>query len=461
VAIEKGIELTVNRLVESIESRVNSREAALQFVLEELDAARMGNDFVRDKIKSLYFLESEYVGAMDRSRADVDSGSGTRQILLRFSSELSLLYGVDFAGAVRISIVEYVARHFQLGRYHVTREANSARKPMNLFGVSVYDESRLHPHFKHLLEPSNKPVRDVISRWASGFEDRDNKFIREFQTTFNSSFWELYLYQCFKDFGMPVDFSKAAADFTAQIEEGVIVNIEAVSANHAHNSPPEWAVAELKSDSDFLNFSCIRILSSINAKHKKFVEAYSKLAHVKNRPFIIAVAPFEQPMFFMQNNEAIIRVLYGKGIDKNNGFREVETPFAFKNGHAVLDLGIFTSNKYKEVSAIIFSTTATIGKAIAQSSLRRTVRCSRYHESRGLIVEIIPNAEHFETHLDGLQVHHNPYAENRLSTEAFKKYEVTHYHYDVESKVIDNQQKSYTIISRTIFSSSSLKFSSN
>lgn len=438
----------------AVESANQPQQVALQFVLEELDAARCGNDFVRDRIKIFYFNESEYIGAMNRSWEDVDGESGPQQLLLKATKMLSQEFGIDVAAMVRISIVEYIAHHYKLGRFYINKEIKIALKPIKLFEVLTCDDSKMHPHFKYIMKNENIPVRDVISCWASGFEDRDNKFNHEFQTTFNSSFWEIYLYQCFKDLKMDINFSKALPDFTAETESRKIINIEAVTANHAHNSLTEWVGDELKCDSDFLNFSCIRILNAIDSKHKKFLNAYIKLEHVKGKPFVIDVAPFEQAMFFMQNNEAINRVLYGQGIDKSNKFAEVETPTALKNGTIPLDLGVFTSSKYKEISAVIFSTTATIGKAITQTSMPCDVRCSRYHEKRGLIVEIKDNSMHFETHLDGLQVHHNPYAENKLPPEAFKSYEITHYHYDIGLKTIDNQQKSYTIISRNTWPSS-------
>lgn len=167
-------------------------------------------------------------------------------------------------------------------------------------------------------------------------------------------------------------------------------------------------------------------------------------------PYVIAIAPFEQPYFFIQNNEAIIRVLYGQGIDKSNNFKEVFVPSAIKNTELSLELGIFTNDKHKEISAIIFSTTATIGKAISQSLLNRKVRFSRYHHQKGLISGLIDNKDYYETHLDGLQVHHNPYAENPIDESDFDKYEVTHYYYDVVNNKIDNQQKNYTLISRNV-----------
>ena len=453
--MKKFVELISSKIIENIESKENSSRVALQFILEELDAARSGNDFVRDRIKSLFFEESEYIGAMNRSWDDVDGEFGPQQLLLKNLAALVQTVGVELLAVARFHIVECVVHHYRLGRFYINPTIGVAKKPLSLFEKLKCDESKAHPHFKYLLSEENKEVREVISRWASGFEDRDNKFDHEFQTTFNSSFWEIYLYQCFKDLDMGVDFSKSAPDFTVKTKNDNVINIEAVTANHAHDSSPEWIGQDLKDDNDFLNFSCIRILNAIDSKHKKYLSSYCKLEHVKDTPFVIAVAPFEQSMFFMQNNEAIIRVLYGKGIDKHNNFVEVDTPTAKKKENISLELGMFTSEKYQNISAVIFSTTATIGKAKTQTSIPRLIRCSRYHEKVGLLVELKENSEYFETHLDGLQIHHNPYAVHKLPPEAFRKYEVTHYYYDKQSKEIDNQQKSYTMISRTLWPSPS------
>lgn len=45
------------------------------------------------------------------------------------------------------------------------------------------------------------------------FIDRDNKFINEFQTTFHSSFWELFIFACLKENHYVVDFSHQYPDF--------------------------------------------------------------------------------------------------------------------------------------------------------------------------------------------------------------------------------------------------------
>ena len=58
---------------------------------------------------------------------------------------------------------------------------------MDLFNPIV-TESAMYKHFRSVYkEPGYAPNRAVMNTWADGFIDRDNKFINEFQTTFNSS----------------------------------------------------------------------------------------------------------------------------------------------------------------------------------------------------------------------------------------------------------------------------------
>lgn len=445
-----------NEIIKIIDSKENSEEVAWQFILEELDAANNSSDLaIRDKILTFYINENDYIGAIKNSWEDVSGENGPKLFLRKCMIAMLNKYALEKLSHYRLYIVESLIKHYNFGRYHINTKIQNAKKPLNLFTPTT-SKDKFNPNFEHLLIDENSAVRDVLNRWAAGFEDRDNKFNHEFQTTFNSSFWELYLFQCFKDLNMSVDFSKSSPDFTVTTKNQNIINIEAVTANHAVDSDPEWESdsnnKNIKDEDSFLNFSSIRILNSITEKHKKYVKSYSKLPHSNGNPFIIAVAPFEQRMFFKQNNEAINRVLYAQGLDKKNGFKVIPIPYATKNSEAKLDLGIFTNDKYKEISAVIFSTIATFSKAATQSDLKRTIRTSRYHKTKGLIVEFKDNADNFETHLDGLQIHHNPYAEKKLDINDFPNYEITHYFYDPVTKEIDNQQRSYTIISRQMFS---------
>ena len=57
------------------------------------------------------------------------------------------------------------------------------------------------------------------------------KFIKEFQTTFNSSFWELYLNRAFREFGYDIDYSKASPDFNLIRNNKTRISVEAVTSN--------------------------------------------------------------------------------------------------------------------------------------------------------------------------------------------------------------------------------------
>src|SRR5579863_5827196 len=108
---------------------------------------------------------------------------------------------------------------------------------MQLFTPCVGEE-RQHHNFRSMLAHGNGYACDVLNDWATGFVDRDGKFIEEFQTTFNSSFWELYLFAVLKKFGWQVDFSHAAPDFCIPSEN---FNIEATIASSALGGEPEHA----------------------------------------------------------------------------------------------------------------------------------------------------------------------------------------------------------------------------
>ncbi|WP_127589151.1 hypothetical protein [Paenibacillus koleovorans] len=53
-----------------------------------------------------------------------------------------------------------------------------------------------------------------------------------------------------------------------------------------------------------------RILQAIKEKYGKYTRDYSENPECKNNPFVVAVGTYEQPFFFIQNTNAIRRVLY-------------------------------------------------------------------------------------------------------------------------------------------------------
>ncbi len=132
---------------------------------------------------------------------------------------------------------------------------------MDLF-TPVTTKDRHHPNFTQTLAPSASPVREILSAWAEGFVDRDGKFVHEFQTTYNSAFWELYLFAVLKDLGIQVDLIYSSPDFVC-VDPALV--IEAAIASHAQDDTPEWRKdmrTVIRSDTDAANRQTIIRLSN-------------------------------------------------------------------------------------------------------------------------------------------------------------------------------------------------------
>lgn len=309
---------------------------------------------------------------------------------------------------------------------------------MNLFDPVVPCD-RYHPNFKAALSPLSQGEREVIERWAHGFADRDHKFVPEFQVTFNACFWELYLHAIFREFGFQFDWSYEAPDFA--LSKGTLnFTVEATTANAAQGKPNEWD-RELTEDPlekypiPVINREAtIRLASAITAKARKFRSDYRKLNHVAGRPFVIAVAPFDQPFFNLQCDRPIRSVLYDDYVDEEEYKRDpskypkgppsVQLGTITKENGAEIELGFFNSTAMEEVSAVIFSSVATWGKATA---LRSTIVKQSHFQALRLQAGVQPahisgdHTTYRESLEDGLQIYHNPYAKVPLDRTIFSR----------------------------------------
>jgi len=458
--MQKIINYAVNDLIKLIDKNQNNKDIAYQFILEEFETGQYSLKFIQHRIKTSGISKIKYNGAKEKNKYYRNEIDFLQNYLDIGMEQLSKQIDIEIAIITRISIVLNIMAHYKIGRY-TSKVNKQKRKEIDLFKIAI-PETKLHPHFKAIIHESKKPIRNVLNNWAKGFIDRDKKFNKEFQKTFNSSFWELYLFKCFKELNYIVDFTKASPDFTIYTSYDTLC-IEATIANEAENDAPEWSKEAFeqrkeKSHDEFINYTSVRILNAIDSKYKKYLNNYSKLEHVQNNPFIIAIAPFDQKLTFNQNNIAINNVLFGQMVRHNllekNEKAKCEIIYnetILKNENIELDIGIFKTDRYKEVSAIIFSTMATMSKAITQSDLRCKVRLSKFSEEKGLVIDIIENEDCNESHLEGLQIYHNPFALNPLDEREFSKYEITHYWYDKDLNMVGTNQNNNTIISRNVY----------
>ncbi len=244
---------------------------------------------------------------------------------------------------------------------------------LDLFNILEKNKDFLHPNFKNSLSDVDKPIRDIIEGWSIGFIDRDGKFIDEFQRTFDSSFWELYCHAIIKEMGLEANFTYSSPDFVVCQNDNVLFNMECTISKHAKDGLPEYDSKEKLNYTigieESVYISTLRLSNSLKSKHDKFIQKYTKLPHVQNIPFIVAIAPFDQPNFQMPNLQSIRRVLYGLDKVKLSGdiIIHEELLKVFKDNGSEVNLGCFTDDRMKEISGVLFSCVATTGKARALS----------------------------------------------------------------------------------------------
>ncbi len=270
------------------------------------------------------------------------------------------------------------------------------------------------------------------------FTDRDGKFVNEWQASFNGCFWELYLNAVLRELGFSSTWDHPSPDF--HLLKPIEFTLEAVIASNEDHGEEEFKKLETPVPSDLNEFNrktIIRLSNSIDSKYLKYKKQYSQLAHVQNKPFIIAVAAFDRPHFMLSCQRAIEALLFDYYVDEEEYLSQKDklSPIKgknigkiFKDNGSPIDLGIFSNGKMKEVSAVIFSSSATFGKVRALSSdPNPNVEFTAVrHNPNSNEPHVIKTKRHnyHETLLDGLRVYHNPSAKYPIDPNYFRRKEV-------------------------------------
>lgn len=304
--------------------------------------------------------------------------------------------------------------------------------------VEGLDDTNLHP--KYLLLRDNALLaseKRVINSWTDGFQDRDNKMRREFQTTFHSTLWELYLFQVLKSLGLNIDWSKNRPDFIANGKaelnvEAVVSEIKQGGRSESDRGfddlysmiEPPW---EDNNYQDFMAEAITRYSNSILGKQKKYVAQYSKLDWVKKEvPFVIATSSYSQVRYGKEYHYPMAALLYGRLYDPKSDTYVKEKEITKPGTTAGIPLGIFQSEDMKCISAVLFSCTVTLGKlaslAISNPAIGHPTNYvflvrHDYDPPHYKIQEVSPESP--EDLFDGLFVFHNPNANHKLPTSLF------------------------------------------
>ncbi|RKZ48411.1 MAG: hypothetical protein DRR16_19740 [Candidatus Parabeggiatoa sp. nov. 3] len=335
---------------------------------------------------------------------------------------------------------------------------------LDLFQNLRIAEENLHPKFKILRDILKLTgEQEVLKEWTDGFIDRDNKIIKEFQTTFHSSFWEFYLFSFFKEAGFEIDFSKNSPDFIISKPEKILV--EAVVSNikkdgrteNTRNQDDLWSMLippYLRKDFyNNLDESIVRHSNAITSKNKKYIDQYSNLKWVNgNEPFVIALSACDQVNYGNEFYYPLMALLYGFYFDvKTEEYIKKDFIIKPNTKKAQIPLNIFLNMEH--ISAIIFSCTTTLGKlkslAISQEKsdkITNFVMSIRHDDEfpHYKIQEVTKNTPEYLS--DGVFIFHNPYAKNPLSKELFQKTNAVHI--TIKDNALSFYGKNIPIVSR-------------
>lgn len=290
----------------------------------------------------------------------------------------------------------------------------------------VADPERQHPIYRMIRNGDFEAERSVLLAWSEGFQDRDGKFCHEFQVSFESCLWELYLHAYMKELGAMVDFSFAAPDFVVSGAEPFCIEATICAPAAGQPGPQGHSIEDLPADLNRFNSEAtVRICNSFTAKVKRLRERYSTLPQCEGKPFVLAIASFDRPFSHMAAMRPITSALYGLYHDEeetiaSNALEMVSYNIdgVVKNENATIDVGYFCTPEYSDVSAVIFSSLATWGKvrAVADNPNALTVYRTLHSNPGSLhpIMRVAKKADYHEHLLDGLCVMHNPFANHKL-----------------------------------------------
>lgn len=297
-------------------------------------------------------------------------------------------------------------------------------------------------HFKYKLlrdNPALEGERKVLLKWTDGFEDRDNKIIKEFQTTYHSSFWEFYLFRVFQEQGFEIDFSKNRPDFIITkpfklFIEAVVSNIKQdgreESTRNAEDLSSMIVPPHMQEDfQEILNESIVRNSNAILSKSKKYKESYTKNCDWvdEETPFMIALSSYDQVNYGREYYYPLLALLYGLYYNPEKNDFEVIEQIMKPGTESPIPVGLFNDKSFEHISGIIFSCTTTMGKLtslsisdnIVDTQLNRVINIRSDYEPPYYKIQEVSNSNPEELS-DGLFIFHNPNAKNKLTREQFE-----------------------------------------
>jgi len=115
-----GIDYTSKNLAEYINQKIPSEDVAIQFILEEIEAASQGNELSKIFANNSGFDEDNYIGAMSHSFEEVDGENGPQQEILTLC--MMLYSNQNLMAELRVKTVDNIMKHWKLGKYSLVNK---------------------------------------------------------------------------------------------------------------------------------------------------------------------------------------------------------------------------------------------------------------------------------------------------------------------------------------------------
>jgi hypothetical protein len=148
--------------------------------------------------------------------------------------------------------------------------------------------------------------------------------------------------------------------------------------------------------------STIRLSNALMGKSEAYKKRYAALPHLAGRAYVVAIANYGRQDFNLIGDVAMQSLLYDPE-DKKQVLKA--------NGSAV-PIGLFNSDSYAHISAVMFSSVATFGKtrALGKHKGEFVFHATRIRNDVESIRIVARNADYKESITDGLKLYMNPYA---------------------------------------------------
>ena len=167
-----------------LEKHISSKYVAEQFVYEELDAARNGNDDAMHFVDKCGIKEELYIGAMQNSLPEVDGAAGAQQVLHRLFFSIKTNDNHSLATKIRIMAVEKIMNKYNIGKYEnkimqLTLD-NSSTVLIHKGFVTIEDERFEQINTNRFYNPSRKIYLDILNNAVKfSLQTYDSKDVKE------------------------------------------------------------------------------------------------------------------------------------------------------------------------------------------------------------------------------------------------------------------------------------------